>query len=252
MNCVVCTQPSPNAYLCSMCGSDLSRDLKDAVDLAGELETTICRQDRIGGGNEGRRSAERPLPWKEPASEASYILVNVLTTWARDLAETRQITLDVVGIAGVAQWLHDRVDWLRQHQAAEELFGEILDAVRQARRAVDRPAVLPYVGRCLECQAHMYARMDKPSVTCKECSHVHDTEKLREALFDAIAAKNLTLSELSRYLPSWLGKPLPIATLKSWVHRRKLYRSGRDLNGVDTYRVQDVMALLGGETRRAS
>lgn len=251
-DCVVCTSPT-ELYLCGRCGDDLARDLADVGDLATELDTTRSRQDRIGGDNAGRRNADRGLPWKEPASEAAWVLANTLTSWVRDLANTRGVEVDASGLAGLATWLRNRLDWLRAHPDVEQAFAELVAAVRNARRAVDRPAVLPYAGRCHECDDHMYARMDRPVVTCRACEHQHDTEALRQWLLDAVAHRNLTATELAQSLPALLGAPLPLATVKTWIDRGHLFRTGRDEQGRATYRIQDVVTLaLSRPTRRGN
>lgn len=252
-DCVVCTQPSQDAFLCYRCGEDLARDLLDVPELVDELDTTRSRQDRIGGDNAGRRSAERALPWKEPASDAAWVLGNTLTTWARDLAETRHVDLDATTLADTALWLHNRLDWLRAHPAVEEAFGEIVAAVRNARRAVDRPAVLPYAGRCHECEEHMYARMDRPVVTCRACGHEHNTDRLRESLHRAVWHELRTAAEIAASLSTYLTDPLPVSTIKTWIERKQLVPKGRDAQRRPLYQVGDVITLaVSRPTRRGN
>lgn len=251
--CIACDAPPGDGYLlCPRCGDDLARDLADVPDLTAELDTTRARQDRIGGDNAGRRTTDTPLPWKETAADATWVLADTLTAWAADLADTRNVTLDATGPAAVATWLARRLDWLRAHPQVEQAFGEIVAAVRNARRAVDRPAVLPYAGRCHGCGDHLYARMDRPHVICRACGHAHDTETLRQSLLDAVEHRNLSAAELAQSLPALLGAPLPLATVKTWIARGHLFRAGRDETGRATYRIRDVVTLATSRPTRRS
>jgi hypothetical protein len=152
--CVIegCDRPVHDNYLiCARHGDELARDLADPAglctdadghpvpSLSDELAATVSRQDKLTVRSD-RRGATTGLPWKEPAADAAWVLANTLSTWARDLAETRGVELDATTVSETAEWLHRRVDWIRQHEAAEEAHGDLTAAIRNARAAIDLPA----------------------------------------------------------------------------------------------------------------
>jgi hypothetical protein len=83
-----CGQPAPDAYLCSRCTRQLRRTLADVPTLATELDTVLARATAYND-HHGGRSADKPLPIDERASEAAWVLRNTLTTWARILHDER-------------------------------------------------------------------------------------------------------------------------------------------------------------------
>lgn len=201
--CVTCTQPAHEAFLCSRCGHQLAVDLDDVAglltgargdpldSLAAELATTRYRLDAVAARSPIGRDADKPLPWKEPAADAAWVLADTLVAWARDLAGIRGVLLDAHTVAEVATWLARRVDWIRQHPRAGQAHDEITNAVRNARRAVDRPANRARfeVGPCPEqdadgarCPGRVWAyiptREEDPAVLrCARCEAEWDTTR---------------------------------------------------------------------------
>ena len=133
--CVLCTRPVADAKCCVRCRDTLSRDLGDVDALDEQLEIVLTRQTRYAERN-GSRSAERPLPVDLRASEASWVLRNTLTTWARVMGWTTGATTN----AALSTWLFVRVEAIRHHEAADECMSEIGAAVGMVRRVVDAPA----------------------------------------------------------------------------------------------------------------
>jgi hypothetical protein len=116
--------------------------LTEVVDLAEQLAITVTRQAVLGAqqGMPHRKDDERPLPFNESVStyEAEDLRAT-LVGWVRDIEPdiAHQPHDDLVSIA---TWLTRNVETIRQHQAADEIYDEIRYAVREAWRAVDRPA----------------------------------------------------------------------------------------------------------------
>lgn len=150
--CEVCTRPAGEGFaICESCGNALADDLADVAglrtgrdgeplpSLPDELLTAISRQDHLTVRSD-RRGREEGLPWKQTPAQAARALHGALAMWARQLADTRRDTLDATTTAEVAAWLHNRVDWLRQHPAAAQAHADLTAAVANARDAIDLPS----------------------------------------------------------------------------------------------------------------
>lgn len=87
-----CGQPITDAHLCTRCTNRLRRDLHTVPDLVAELDTVLAR-DTAYAEHHGGASADKPLPIDTRASEASWVLRNTLTTWARILHDERAVPL---------------------------------------------------------------------------------------------------------------------------------------------------------------
>lgn len=170
--CVVCGAPAHDVNLCARCESRLVRAVAEIPALADELETTITRQT-AQGPQEGGRSAEKPLPVNLTASYVADDLKATLVAWVRDLEPnvTYQPRDD---LAAIGRWLLSHMDAIRSHKAVDELHDEISYAVREAWRAVDRPAnrskVL--VAGCLDvsCDGSLWALIPTADYDSKDAS----------------------------------------------------------------------------------
>lgn len=88
-----CGRPSPDAYLCTGCTSQLERILAELPAHLAELEVTLTRQARTtrGGGGKPTKAAESPLPYDVAASDLADRVRNGLSTWIRHLTESRGV-----------------------------------------------------------------------------------------------------------------------------------------------------------------
>lgn len=157
-DCAQCTAPTgDDGLLCRTHTDELDRELGDVPELVGELEVTRTRQDRLTE-RYGAKAAEKPLEWSERAAEKASELWLTLSAWALDLSQRGEDERDRLAAVGtydtaeVARWLARNMRELRQHPEAGTAFDEITDAIRQARRVVDRPAIATRfeVGPCPE------------------------------------------------------------------------------------------------------
>lgn len=82
-----CGRPVRDSTVCGACLGQLETALGDVSALATELDVTITRQARIGGGDGGRKSRETPLLFHYRASEDAAVLRNTLASWVRVLME---------------------------------------------------------------------------------------------------------------------------------------------------------------------
>lgn len=224
--CGSCGQTTTDgAPLCLDEARALAHTLRAVPDLLDDLDLTLTRQDRLSGDG-GRRSTETPVPWKEQVPDVVWALGNTLTTWARDLAERRRLTIprptrptrparavppgahadprpaarftvvpaSAVVVEHTALWLADHVSHLRLLADAVAAHDEITDAIVAARRVTDRPVDRAYLGTCAAhldagtvCDVDLYAHPRHTSTVCPACHTEHDVAQRREQLRAAVA-----------------------------------------------------------------
>lgn len=248
--------------------------------LAYDLEVALSRQDRIdrpGGnrqqveGDDGRQwpGTLRPTanPFDQRTSVVARNLKGILSRWAHLVAKEQGVYADSnrrgIGpvcrrcvhpscraipaipkppddLAGLATWLRPRVGWLRRHVAGGEAYTEILDAVKQARHVIDRPAERLYAGPCDQCEGDLYARPGALIVECHECQLVYEVESRRSWLLKALDDHLVNATQMSR-LVSYLGVRLAPSTIRMYVNKGRIVAHGSDPNGHPLYRLGDVV-----------
>lgn len=118
-------------------------ELLDQIpDLVEDLTIAITRQDRLSGGGPKTRngSDEQPLPISVEAMEAADLLTDTLASWVRHTTEQRAMHYTAPCTAvHYAAWLKRWHVALAMSPGSDEALDEIRYAVRQARRATDRP-----------------------------------------------------------------------------------------------------------------
>lgn len=264
-----CGRPSPDgAAACASCGALLHQHLAEVADgLAAELDTALARQARLGGG--GRRGAETPLAYGEAAAEAIAVLRSALVSWVRILDRhdlpfgpacpgrcehgscvwitTRILPDDTV--PAMADWLARRVTDIRRHPVGGEAVDELVDAIHQARRAIDRGAELVYCGPCGQrgkdgrtCMTDLYARPGARLVQCR-CGAITDVQARRTWLLREAESVLGTATEIAQALTR-LDRPVTPERIRQWDHRDRLIPRGHNSRGHPLYRIGDVLDLL--------
>lgn len=152
--CPACYREQGAGLLCSACCAILEYELSEVPAIVGELDVTLSRQGRIGAGGHGGLASEK-TPIHPGAMDPVWVLGNVLTTWARDVTGDRpgwptESGRDPAIVA--AHILLSEMTTIRKHPAANEIMDEVCDAIRLARRTIDRPAnrTIIFVGPCPE------------------------------------------------------------------------------------------------------
>lgn len=218
------------------------------------------------------------MPYDARASEVAAHLKGVLAGWARVVAEETGVYADTnrrgIGpicrrcdhascraipaipeppdtLAGLAAWLQPRVGWLRHHAAAAEAHDEIVEAVRAARRVIDRPADRLYAGPCDECGGDLYARPGALAVECRPCELVYEVEARRAWLLAALEEHLATTIEISRALTS-LAQPVTPAAIRGYAHRGQLIPRGVNDRRHPLYRLGDVLDILTRQAERVA
>lgn len=248
-------QATDTATVCVSCTGSVFASLREVEDLMDELTLTLTRQDQIAE-REGGKTTEIPLPWREHAAEAAWVLHAVLLAWVRVLSKAKGDHLRSLiqtsdrrrysDTVELARWILRHEDTFRRHQDAAIAVEELVDAVRNARRAVDRPVVLVYRGRCDECAMDMYVPPQLPEVTCRGCGSTYDAAERRAWLVRKLESQLAPAAEIARGLSSLLGEQLPVDRIYQWKSRGRLFPRGVDRQGRPLYAVGDVVNLATG------
>lgn len=252
-NLCACGRPSRDATICMGCACELDAAIAEICEVRGlayDLDIALSRQARLGDRN-GSRSTETPVAYDKRASEAAKNLKGILVGWTRVIAEETGADLPPDTLAGIATWLRPRVGWMRHHPAGAEAHDEIIDAVRLARRVIDRPAERLYAGPC-DCGEDLYAKHGAAYVECHnhEQPIVWPVEARRTWLLDSAREMLLTTTEISQALALYAMDASP-AALRGYVGRGRLFRKGGD-DRKPLYRLGDVLDILARQAERVS
>ena len=174
-----CGRPSPDAFLCQPCTDTLERALGDLPSWMSELEITVTRQAKLASGGGKRSKTDGPLPFDWNASDLAWAASNTLAVWARTIAESRGVELELLprvpagpihAVCGdtscdlirrirlahatqgqdllVSRWLIRNMESVRQDEAAAVLFDEITSIIPAIEAATDRDEERWYAGPC--------------------------------------------------------------------------------------------------------
>jgi hypothetical protein len=260
--CPVCGCGSVDSLLCHADTSALERELGDVAAIVAELDVTLSKQARIGNasGPSGLARERTPVNWS--SSDPRWVLGNVLSTWARDVSgETWRPTQTEAMVRGgatksAARFLLSEVPLIRRHPAVEELVDQITDAVRLARRTVDRPTDRQYLGTCLmenrddhghmvTCLEEVWARPGASEVQCKVCGTDHPVVERRAWLLKKAEDMLCTVREASSYMGEVGHIMVTQSAIRGYIHRGKIgYRSG------NLIRLGDLLAVVVDEGER--
>lgn len=297
--CVVCGSVT-DAFLCgdartgSGCLGKLIRQLGDVAALQGELDLVLARQNKTGGQGIGYVSNggdEIPLPINLKSTEVVTALRDTLCLWIRDLHETHSPRdadgsippVDVeVGIVPLSRWLMRHPTWIAIHPAADDLYGEITEKLRDAWHAANfmAPETVLY-GTCYsvdendeECTAQLYGRADAWSVTCRVCTTEHeDLEDRKKELAAAVEDQYVPMGMLVGLMTE-RGKRVTSPMIRGLVLRKRVasyveigpgdpgagvedqwgylvrVRTEKDVDLPALYRVRDVLNAITNRYQR--
>ncbi|MFI6819248.1 hypothetical protein ACIBG7_43155 [Nonomuraea sp. NPDC050328] len=267
MLCPACGGHRPvHCTICRACAGELDRELAEVPNLIGHLDLAITRQTRMGAHGGGRLTH---LPWDERARVAERELRSTLVGWARAIlpevtrphlgpacracAHPSCLRIDLEhgpadNLRAVANWLRRHRAELQAHPAADEIISTIRQAVRQARRAIDRPPGTWYAGPCGVdgCAADLHAQHGRPVITCTACRATHDAAAREAWLMDQAAEHTGTATELARALHGFHPGLTP-EMIRGYAARLRLFPVGLDYLGRPLYRVAHVLALADGQ-----
>jgi hypothetical protein len=234
----------------------------DAVpEVVAELDVTLSRQtSRMGRGGHG---STVPLAFDERASEAAWVLRSALVGWVRVMSEgwtpphgpacrscAHPSCILATGPmdtpASMAVWLSASLTRLVRHPAAEEAHGEILTAVRDAQRVVDRRPERQFAGRCPGCGETLYAKPGASVVQCREegCEAKpvevrEQLDQMRDRIRDQLAHPTGASALLAR-----LEIKAPESTIRRWAVQHRILAHGTDARGRSLYRIGDILDVV--------
>jgi hypothetical protein len=279
-----CARPVPDtSFVCPGCGDrlrDLLNEIPDAVlrplaavpytdhngirrtrtatdgakitpGIGTAIDQAVALMTRFGAGQAtAHTSNEQRLPFNPQAASDAYTLRSTLIFWAASIAEQRGVPMPATTASDLATFLVGQVDWLRAQAAGPDGFDELTAAIRNARRAIDRPADRRYAGPCTQeieidghqrkCGTDLYAWPGKDTITCPTCGTDVPVDERRAWLLEQTDGIVLTVAELERAIDG-----LKRNTLKSWIARHRLKPHGGTRDGETArYRVGDVRALM--------
>ncbi|WP_148310196.1 hypothetical protein [Nocardia otitidiscaviarum] len=279
--CGACSR-STDMFLCWDCCRELRNRLETIAWLAGELDITLTRQDRIGTpGGRVSGSVDKPLPFHTAASEAAWVLRNTITTWVRELCESRAIDYVPLGFvdtlfvgplrpgeryvprgyvettSGAARWLAHHATSIALSDCAAEAYDEITDAMRAAMRVIDRPPGRMFVGPCGapisngECATDIYVSPGREHARCPDCGTTHSVTERREQLQQQVRGLLGTAAELARLLPWIMNAPITRKRITYYARRGMVSR--REHRGETVFQIGEVIdAHIQCEERRAA
>lgn len=259
-----CGAESPDGLLCARCTTALERELGDVPAIVADLDVTISRQARIGSGGKGGLASER-TPVHLGAIEAADVLTNTLTTWAREINPECAGVWQLLAGRGLAKTPADAaarallacIAPIRRHPAAAELCDEVTDAIRQARRAVDRPADRVYLGIChyieaeVECLEEVYASPGASEARCKVCGITHEVAERRAWLLGRAEDTICTVREAAQMLGEIGHIPVTEQRIRRYIERKRIplhripdNRSKDITKMADALRLGDLTAVV--------
>lgn len=200
---------------------------------------------------------EKPLPLHPDVAEHRALIVEVLRSLARLVAEDHDSTWPPTSLDAVTTWLYDRIPTVLSSDWAP-LFAEQIDTLtttayaylepRRVRRLPCGPCPLHGIGpdpdeaTPYQCGGTLIARIgddpaDSADPTCDACGHV--------VPIDHTAALRRGMTELltTREVADATG--VPSGTVGYWASIGKLKRQGTDPQGRTLYYLEHVRALAG-------
>lgn len=235
-----CDRPVAEGRICMRCAERFEVALGDVAALWDELDVVLTRQARYSDA-EGRAGAETALPFNARASEVASTVRNILVSWCRLISEERGKPLPEVDTpAAIAGWLLHHVMWLRHHRAGAEAVEEILSAVSELRRVVDRPAERIYAGPCADCGGDMYGKPGAASVECRPCGLSYDVDGMLTWMRSQVYGRLVTAKE-GAVLLSRFGLTTTRNRIDLWHFKKLIVVVSHDKDGKQLFLFDDLI-----------
>lgn len=147
----------------------------------------------------------------------------VLLNRTRRPSKDQLTQLPVTDHEAMAVWIAHNLPAVRRYPHAGALYGGIEGVVVDARKAIDQPPDLTYVGPCPRCSNELFAEVDSPSawVRCRRCGDQFDTEKVTMAAVVKARDRLATIPKIATHLEA-IGLPVSRSTLHTWKRRGRM------------------------------
>lgn len=268
--CAICSAPS-DGYLCgSHLGElvDLLRQFAEGptdqrglptAGLVDDLHSAVGHQVRRARGPwvTGTRTPSMPINLR--GSDLVAEVDSTLARWHRAVVGPVAVLHDSVAMALA---LAERPERIAKHPEAARMHAEVTGLHRRVLRALDRHGERIVCGRCdadvagVPCSGQVTTRQGSDTARCSTCGARFAAQDRRARMNAALADELLTVEQLVRLAPNVTGKPVPRATVDSWIRRQRLRPQVDDdgqpllADGSKMYRWADFAALLGHSVSR--
>jgi hypothetical protein len=245
-------RPAGDGHLCLGCSTRLTQQVRALPNLWSDLADVLAGpwNERVVDDPNPLTAAENPLPLKPAVADHRGLIVAQTASWARLVAEERDERPPVPDVGRICAWLLDRQPWVVRQEWVDEYAQEVFVLYGRARALLDTGRRgYTFLGRCeVEterhgyCQAEVYAPDDAEWATCPGCGIEHRVSERREWLRERARDHNGTLDEVVQFASTYLMRELKPDTVQKWVTRGKILRRGTNADGLNLYRVEDVIA----------
>ena len=219
--------------------------------LPEDLAVTFTGQDQLADPHDHRApSREVPLVFKAHAGEALRVLDHTLSTWADTLGYSEAERSP----AGLGRWFLQNLDLVQKRSDAAQLVDEITSAIRQARRAIDRPedhriflgtcdGRVTTTGQSMICKEELYGLPWNTHTVCQTCGTEYVISTRREALRARARQYVGTASAIARFLRA-TGLDCNTGMIRSYAKRGRLKPVSINERGHHNYAIGDVLDAL--------
>ena len=205
--------------------------LAAAPELLDELEVAISKQAKVGGGGKaGKGTIHERSPINFGALAVRDALLVELALWGDD------------------------INAIRRHPQAGDIASGLGKAVKNAYHAIDRAQDRKYLGKCmnklggLHCPEELWVRPGSKEIRCRSCGYEHNVANRRLDMMEMAADMLVTVKEASSYLGEVGQIKVTEASIRGYLHRRRLaYRPG-----TTTIRLGDLLTVVMDDSERKS
>lgn len=269
-----CGRPLRDEFLCPDCTAQLRITLHNLPSLLVDAEDAAYRLNQItnSDGGHSTKGRELALPFRPIQADVVAKARGLLTTWVRDLLESRGL-LEVVtpiegpwcdyrcshqscvairrsrfsppvSMAAMCDWLATHVDAIKLSPQASQCAASFARLKADLLEAVDYPPSMLSLGVCDDCQRPMYVEPGERWHVCKSrgCkAKIYDVDERRAQLLKDAANVVASPQTIATALTAF-DKPVTEERIWKWKESGRLIVRKHYL-GRPWYRLGDVEEL---------
>jgi hypothetical protein len=210
--------------------------------LVDELDVSRTRQDQPNDPRDHTRCSDIPLVFRGHVGEATWVLAQVLGSWAIHLGRNPR----GMSPTGLASWFLDHLDLVQRTPDASTLVEEVTDAVQQARRAIDRPEdQRSYLGECGNhgCTVKLYSVSWMDTVTCEGCGITYWVRDRKKWLQEQAEKYRGTAPQIAGFI-RLTGVKCSAEQVRGFAFRERITAVSVTERGHPQYIIGDVLDAL--------